>query len=46
MTCIGNSGLLAEPIVEAIEEVSTLMSASLGGVCVCVCVCDVRLCVC
>ena len=26
MTCIGNSGPLAEPIVEAIEKVSTLIS--------------------
>ena len=45
MTCIGNSGLLTEPIVEAIEKVSTLMSASLGGVCVSVCVMCVCVCV-
>ena len=47
MTCIGNSGPLDEPIVEAIEKVSGLMpgQVSLGDVgiysdvCVHVCVC-------
>ena len=55
MTCIGNSGPLDEPIVEAIEKVRGLMpgQVSLGDmgiysvcvyVCVCVCV-SVRACV-
>ena len=54
MTCIGNSGPLAEPIVEAIEKVSTPISRQvlLGdmGICiyshsVCLSVC-VYVCVC
>ena len=46
MTCIGNSGPLAEPIVEAIEKVSTLISRQVSLVDTGICIYSICLSVC